>query len=83
MKKESLMLIIYNILIALFILYIDWNDWGGIIALPMLIAIVFVITPVLTLILYRKSTDKATMVFKNFLITFVISIVLFILRYDF
>ena len=83
MKKSNVILIIYNILIGLFIIIIDWNDWGGVIALPILIGIVLVITPILTLILYRRSENKPLVILKSFIITIVMSTILFFIKYEF
>ena len=80
MKKSNVILVIYNILIALFIIIIDWNDWGGIVYFPILFILVLFVTPILTLILYRKSENKGAITLKSYFTTIILSTVLYLFK---
>jgi len=79
-NKKHIIMGIYNILIVLFILTIDWSDWGGIIALPILIFLILIFNPILNFIVYRKEKDKSIHIFVSYIITILVAIIFYVLK---
>lgn len=79
-NKNHVIIGIYNILIVLFILTIDWSDWGGIIGSLILMFLILIFNPILNFIIYRKEKDKFIHIFISYILTILVPIIFYLLK---
>jgi len=79
-KIKKLIIAIYDFIIILSVLATDWNDWGGVIMLPILFILVLLINPVITWICYRKNQNKAKIILINYIVLIVVSVITYFLK---
>lgn len=84
MKKSTkyIILIISNLIIFLLtIITVIWNSWGALIPWCIVLAMVFIINPILTIVFFRKDTNRLLRVLLELLISIILISIVAAIKY--
>lgn len=62
-------LIVYNLIILLLTLTTNWDDWGAIIMSIIMVALIFVGSPLLSILLFKRHSKRGAIICSSFIIS--------------
>ena len=84
MKKSTkyIILIVSNLIIFLVTIFtVIWDSWGALILWCIVLAMAFIINPILTVIFFRKDTNRFLRVLVELLISIVLISIVSVIKY--